>query len=162
MFIRYRMLTYDIVCMTYDIVPQHENVSYTISYVCNYSWCRMSAMYDIVCAYRMQYRMSYTISYFCVWYHMLTYDIVCIFYHRMLDTISYVFIRYRMSTDRMSYIRHRMSYIRHRMSVLKAPSMDFKFSKYPPPKACAYDYRVSYSLNLILGRVNRADMWETR
>ncbi len=68
MFIQYRMLTYDIVCMLCDIVPQHENVSYrmyvitrdvacpqcTISYVhivCNIV-CHIRYrifMYDIIC-----------------------------------------------------------------------------------------------------------------
>ncbi len=122
MFIQYSMSTYDIVCMTYDIVLRQENISYTISYVSKYSQCRMSVMYDIVCAYRMQYRMLYTLSYIYVRYHMLTYDIVCKFDHRMLVTTSYV------------YIRCRILYIRHRMSVLKAPSTDFKFSKDSRPR----------------------------
>ncbi len=116
-FIRYRMSTYDIVYMTYDIVLRQENISCTISYLSKYSRCCMSVMYDIVCAYRMQYHMSYTISYIYVQYHMLTYDIVSQFDHRILVTTSYV------------YIQCRMLYKRHCMSVLKAPSIDFKFSK---------------------------------
>ena len=77
----------------------------------------MSLMYDIVCGYRIQYRMSCTISYVYVRCRMLTYDIVYVLGHRMLITTSYV------------NIRCRMLYVRHRMSVLKAPSIDFKFSK---------------------------------
>ncbi len=82
----------------------------------------MSVMYDIVCAYRIQYRVSCTISFVYVRYRMLTYDIVCKFGHCMLVSTSCV------------YIRCRMLYIRHCMSVLKAPSTDFKFSKEPCPR----------------------------
>ena len=147
MFILYRMSTCDIVYKTYDIVTCNENIVYTISYVYEYLQCCMSVMYDIVCAYRMQYRMSCTISYVYVQIRMLTYDIVCKFGHRMLVTTLYVSIRCR------------MSYLRHCMSVLKAPSIDFKFSKLedPLPKACAYGHRVSYTLHHFLGLVNSVD-----
>ena len=49
------------------------------------------------------------------------YDIVCQTGRRMFYTTSYI------------NIRCRTLYIRHRMSVLKAPSIDFKFSKDPHP-----------------------------
>ena len=64
-------------------------------------------MYDIVC--------QHTISY-------IMYDIVCQTGRRMFYTTSYI------------NIRCRTLYIRHRMSVLKAPSIDFKFSKDPRPR----------------------------
>ena len=82
----------------------------------------MSVTYDIVCAYCIQYRMSCTISYVYVQYHMLTYDIVCKFGHCMLVMTLYVHIQYR------------MLYVQHCMSVLKAPSIDFNFSKDPLPR----------------------------
>ncbi len=81
----------------------------------------MSVMYDIVCAYRIQYRKSDTILYVNIRYRMLTYDIVCKLGRRMFYTTSYI------------NIRCRTLYIRHCMSVLKAPSIDFKFSKDPRP-----------------------------
>jgi hypothetical protein len=46
----------------------------------------MSVMHEIVCAYRIQYRMSCTILYVYVQYRMLPYNIICKFGHRMLDT----------------------------------------------------------------------------
>ncbi len=64
-------------------------------------------IYDIVC--------QHTISY-------MTYDIVGEPGRRMFYTTSYL------------NIRCRTLYIRHRMSVLKAPSIDFKFSKDPSPR----------------------------
>ena len=70
MFLRYRMSTCDVVCLTYDIVLRNEYITYTISYVCKYMRYRMSVMYDIVCAYRIQYRMSYTISYVNIRYRI--------------------------------------------------------------------------------------------
>ena len=70
MFLGYRMSTCDVVCTTYDIVLHNESITYTISYVCKYMRYRMSVMYDIVCAYRIQYRMSYTISYVDIRYRI--------------------------------------------------------------------------------------------
>ena len=100
MFLRYRMSTCDVVCMTYDIVLHNESITYTISYVCKYMRYRMSVMYYIVCAYHMQYRTSYTISYvsirYRIWHTILyticTYDIV---HYR--HTISHVFTNVRYS-----------------------------------------------------------------
>ena len=80
MFLRYRMSTCDVVCTTYDIVLHNEYITYTISYVCKYMRHRMSLMYDIVCAYRIQYGMS----------HMLTYDIVYDVRYRLSNWSSYV------------------------------------------------------------------------
>jgi hypothetical protein len=95
MFIRYRMSTCDIVCMIYDIVPHNEIISYTIS----------SVMYDIVCAYRIQYRMSCKISYVYLRYRMLTYDIVCKFGH--LSYVGYdIVLLYT-----MSYVIHMTLYV---------------------------------------------------
>ena len=70
MFLRYRMSTCDVVCTTYDIVLHNESITYTISYVCKYMRYRMSVMYDIVCAYRIPYRMSCTISYVDIRYRI--------------------------------------------------------------------------------------------
>ena len=50
------------------------------------------------------------------------YDIVCQTGCRVFYTTFYI------------NIRCRTLYIRHRMSVLKAPSIDFKFSKDPRPR----------------------------
>ena len=68
--LRYRMSTCDVVCTTYDIVLPNEYITYTISYVCKYMRYRMSVMYDIVCAYRIPYRMSCTISYVDIRYRI--------------------------------------------------------------------------------------------
>ena len=52
----------------------------------------------------------------------MMYDIVCQTGRRMFYTTSYI------------NIRCRMLYVQHRMSVLKAPSLDFNFSKDPLPR----------------------------
>ncbi len=57
---------------------------------------------------------------------MLTYDIVCKFGHHLLVTTSYV------------NIQCRMLYVRHCLFVLKAPSIDFKFSKTPSQGLCIW------------------------
>ena len=114
MFLRYRMSTCDVVCMTYDIVLHNESSTYTISYVCKYMRYRMSVMYDIVCAYRIPYRMSCTISYVDIRYRIwrtisyvnlvvvcfirhltliydvvhYTYDIVCLFWRHLQLTLN--------------------------------------------------------------------------
>ena len=64
------MISYVNICTTYDIVLHNEYITYTISYVCKYMRYRMSVMYDIVCAYRIQYCMSYTISYVDIRYRI--------------------------------------------------------------------------------------------
>ena len=119
---RYRASTYDIVRLTYDIVCRHEYISYTISYVQKYIRYRTSSAYDIVGTCRIRYRMSNTMSYVYIRYRMLLYDIVFDVRYCIIVTTSYVNVRCRMSD------------VRCRTSVLKAPPSDFKFSRYPRPR----------------------------
>ena len=119
---RYRTSLYDIVRLTYDIVRRHEYIAYTISYVQKYKRYRTFSTYDIVGTCRIRYRTSNTMSYVYIRYRMFTYDIVSDVRYCIIVTTSYVNIRCRMSD------------VRCRTSVLKAPPSDFKFSQYPRPR----------------------------
>jgi hypothetical protein len=118
---RYRMSTYDIVRLTYDIVGHHEYISYTISYVQKYIRYRTSSTFYIVGTYRIRYRTSDTISYVYIRYRMLLYDIVFDVRYCIIVTTSYVNIRCRMSD------------VRYRTSVFKASPSDLNFSQSPRP-----------------------------
>ncbi len=96
MFILYSMSTYYIVCMTqyhrYDIryrtTPWKHIVYDTVCI--NYLWCRISVTYDIVFAYRIQYRMSCMISYVYIYDVVCyTYDIVCLFWRHLQLTSNF-------------------------------------------------------------------------
>ena len=97
--------TYDIVCLTYDIVGSGKSMSYTMSYVSeNLRYRRFEIVYRIRC----RRCLSYTMSYVFAW----TYDVVCFVRYRIFllfrskTTTSYVYIRYRMYDIRCRTSHH--------------------------------------------------------
>ena len=146
----YRTSLYDIVRMTYDIICLHEYISYTISYVQKYKRYRTFSTYDIVGTCRIRYRTSNTMSYVYIRYRMFTYDIVSDVRYCIIVTTSYVNIRCRMSD------------VRYRTSVFKASPSDLNFSQSPRPMRGHMGRVFSTSCTFFLGLVTSAAGRETQ